>query len=228
MRETRYAHLHGFASSAASKKGAHLSSVLARRGIALALPDLNRPSFAKLSAAAMLAELDRLHADAGSPRWRLSGSSLGGWLAARWAEAHPDRVEKLVLLCPAFDLTERWRALLPAGDLERWKREGELAIDDASGRPTPVHLAFFEEMERERAFPDVPCPTTIVHGTRDDRVPVDLSRRYAATHRDVELIEVDDGHDLMASLDTIERAVLARFELGREATAPPARPVGGE
>lgn len=50
-------------------------------------------------------------------------------------------------------------------------------------------------------------PTIIIHGTRDAVVPIDLSRDFAAAHPDeVELIEVDDQHDLSSSLHAIVRA----------------------
>jgi pimeloyl-ACP methyl ester carboxylesterase len=216
----RYAHLHGFASSSRSLKGTHLRAFLARRGIDLLLPDLNRPSFAALSPAAMLAHLDGMHEIYGRPRWRLIGSSLGGWLAARWAEVHPERVDALVLLCPAFDLTNRWPALLPEDGLSRWRRDGTLPIPDADGRIVPVSFRFYEEMKAQHAFPRVCCPTTIVHGTEDDRVPIELSRRYAAENPGVTLIEVHDGHALLESLPVIEKAVLERFGIGaQEASA---------
>ena len=47
-----------------------------------------------------------------------------------------------------------------------------------------------------------PCPTTIIHGTRDEIIPIDLSRRFAKDHG-ARLIEVDDDHGLSASLPTV-------------------------
>ena len=56
----RGAYLHGFASSSLSRKGVHLARFLAPRGIDLALPDLNHPSFAELTYTGALAGFDRL------------------------------------------------------------------------------------------------------------------------------------------------------------------------
>jgi len=51
------------------------------------------------------------------------------------------------------------------------------------------------------------CPTIILHGTRDDVIPIDLSRRFADEHH-LELVEVDDTHGLPdAGFDALVRAV---------------------
>ena len=56
----RYAYLHGFASGPKSRRGQRLAEVFRAEGRELALPDLNAPSFAKLSLGAMLERLDAL------------------------------------------------------------------------------------------------------------------------------------------------------------------------
>lgn len=199
----RYLYLHGFASGPISKKGVRFDEAFRRRGLALERLDLNVPSFRDLSVRAMVDEVARAEGE----ELTLIGSSLGGWVATRFAELHPDRVARLVLMCPAFDLCGRWPHMLPPGAMDEWKREGALLMSDGAGEPQPVHYRFYEECCEEPAFPDVRCPTLIVHGTKDDRVPIDGSRRYAAERAHVELVEVDDGHDLLASLEIIvERA----------------------
>ena len=204
------AYLHGFASGPLSKKGQRLSAAFEERGLTLSLPDLNAPSFAKLSCAAMLERLDAMDAESGDPEgWGLIGSSLGGWLAARWAELRPERVKRLVLLCPAFDLASRWPQLLPPGAMETWEQTGALMMPDGSGTPQPVHYAFYEESRAQPAFPAPRCPTLVIHGTLDDRVPVEGSRAWVAERPDAELVEVVDGHDLLASQGRIVDRALA-------------------
>lgn len=202
--DRRFAYLHGFASGPLATKGRLLAERLARRGIEVHRPDLNRPSFARLTASGALAAVDELVA-AGSAdeRWSLIGSSFGGYVAARWAELHPERVERLLLLCPGFDLLARWPAMLGDDAMARWEREGALNFPDGAGRPTPVHWGFVEDLHRHPGTPEVPCPTRIVHGTRDEVVPIEGSRRYAATRPHVDLVEVDDDHGLLASVERI-------------------------
>ena len=46
-----------------------------------------------------------------------------------------ERVRRLVLLCPGFDLADRWPAMLGAATMARWERDGVLSIPDGSGVP---------------------------------------------------------------------------------------------
>lgn len=63
-----------------------------------------------------------------------------------------------------------------------------------------------------------PAPTIVVHGTRDEVIPIDVSRRFAQVHGAI-LREVDDDHRLA---QTGLRAILdAVRELGGP---PPQRP----
>jgi len=60
-------------------------------------------------------------------------------------------------------------------------------------------------------------PTAIVHGVRDDVVPIEVSRAFA---RDddaglVRLIEVDDDHRLSNSLDLLVRVVADQASMVR-------------
>lgn len=216
LNERRYAYLHGFASGPEARKGRWLAERLAGRGIDLYLPDLNRPSFSELTVTGALAAVDeRVAAEPTEARWSLVGSSFGGYVAARWAALHPERVERLLLLCPGFGLLDRWPEMLGEEAMARWEREGSMDFPDGAGRPTPVHWGFIEDFRRHPATPEVPCPTRIVHGTRDDVVPIEGSRRYAAARRHVRLVEVDDDHGLLSSLETIGREV-DRFLVGAE------------
>ena len=201
----RYAYLHGFASNARSKKGLALQERFARTGVELWLPDLNRPSFAQLSHRAMLAHLDALDelGDRDKP-WRLIGSSLGGWLAACWAELRPTRVNRLVLLCPGFRLAERWKEALGEAAIAQWERDGFREIADADGKVARVHFDFFRESLENLDEPEPRCPALVIHGTRDDVVPVESSRRWSHGRSNVTLVEVDDDHALVRSLDVIE------------------------
>lgn len=206
----RFLYLHGFASGAGSKKGVALEQHLAKLGIALQRLDLRVPSLEHLRLSAMI---DTTIAAIGGPRDRavLLGSSLGALTACRVAEADP-RACALVLLAPAFRLAERWRSRLGEPAWQRWQAEGWLPIDDyATGQKARVHFGFIAEAaEREAAgdgWPDVRVPTLIIHGRHDPLVDIELSRTWARGKRHVRLVEVDDGHELVASVPRIAEEV---------------------
>lgn len=211
----RIAYLHGFASGPQSAKGTLLAAALAARpGVSVHLPDLNRPSFRELTFSRAISAVDELvAAHPAEQRWHLIGSSMGGWLAARWAELHPEAVERLVLLCPAFDLLEHLpRALGRPGLLAEWERAGSIRLGyGPDGPSTEVDWSFAHDARD--AHPARPAlglhPTLIMHGMRDEVIPVESSRRAV---RELEVVsgaapkgarcavvleELDDDHALL-------------------------------
>ncbi len=203
-------YLHGFSSGPGSLKGQHMRRAFEARGEALAMADLNQPSFSQITVTGALAEVDRIAATrAPEARWGLIGSSFGGYVAALWAAKHPERVSKLVLLCPGLDLQGRWPALLGEARMTQWREQGWLDFPDARDVPTPVDWNFVEDIAHYPAYPEIMCPTMLLHGTGDEVVPVTSSRRYAASLANVTLIEVDDDHRLARSTPLITMKTLA-------------------
>lgn len=220
----RYAYLHGFASSPASFKGNVLSAALDRHGVVLERPDLNAPSFRFLTVTDMLDVLDRLDgASGGDEPWRLIGSSLGGWLAALWATYNPFRVDRLVLLAPAFGLEDHLERLIGPGGCRRWHQNGFFPFPDADGKRTPVHYGFVEDLRMYPRTPEVTCPTLILHGVQDAVIPIEVSREYARPRPHVRLVELQDGHELRSSLFQVEREILSFFHLDHGDLLPSSR-----
>ena len=168
----RVLYLHGYASGPQSIKGVAFEQHFAPRGIAIERLDLRVPSPEHLRLSAMIDVVRARLAD----DTIVIGSSLGGLTAARVAEREA-RVKALVLMAPAFQLAARWR--------------GQPDVD-------PEFLADVAAIDV--GWPDVRVPALILHGVRDDVVPIEHSRSFAAGRANVELVELDDGHDLVASL----------------------------
>ena len=202
------AYLHGFLSGPGSKKGRALAAAFEASGQHLDQLDLNRPSAPDLTISAALAELDAWYSNQSGQRVALVGSSLGGYLAALFAARHPEAVRALVLLCPGIDMTRRWPLLFGAAAMARWQREGRLALPNARGVPVPVHWGFIEDAAAHAPIPAPACPTLIIHGTRDAVVPIESSRAWVTTLPDARLVEVDDDHELIASLPLIAAETL--------------------
>ncbi len=202
----RWLYLHGFASGPESSKGVALARHYASQGIHLERLNLRQPSLEQLRLSAMM----RTVRDAiGGERDRaiVFGSSLGGLTACRVAEEDA-RVCALVLLAPAFRIVEQFRRLAGPEGWKRWQETGRAEIDDhAEKRRTHVHFGFIQDAEpidaRSGGWPDVRVPTLIIHGRQDDTADLALSRAWAQGKRHVRLVEVEDGHELVRSLERI-------------------------
>ncbi len=210
----RLAYLHGFASGPGSTKGLALEASLASRGHRLMRPDLNKPRFQELTVTSALEVMDALDASLpGGGRWQLVGSSMGGYLTALWASLHPTRVERMLLLCPGFDLVERWSEGLGPQAMGEWRRTGMHLFPDATGAEVGVHWGLVEDAARHPGRPAPPCPTRIVHGTHDEVVPIQSSRNHAEAFPGVELVEVDSDHRMNDQIPRIAAEMHRFFHL---------------
>jgi pimeloyl-ACP methyl ester carboxylesterase len=205
---------HGFGSGPQSAKGRAVEAHLAARGIDVALLDLRVPSPSRLRLSAMVEVV--LHAIGEAPSVLAIGSSLGGLTVAHAAARDP-RIVRTLLLAPAFRLEERWRARMGDEAFARWETEGTATFEDATGAAIEVDFGFVTDaadVERatEDGFPALVVPTTIVHGQRDETVDPGLSRSFATLRPAVRLVEVDDDHQLLSSVDVILRELDALLD----------------
>ena len=196
----RFVYLHGFASGLQSRKAEAFKEGLGAEGIALEIPDLAMGDFSHLTISRQLGLIENTLD--GVP-CRLVGSSMGGYLAALYAASHPE-VGRLVLLAPAFGLEARWREMQGPEAIARWKETGWLEVlhygDRAMRR---VHYGLLEDAANFPGFPDCRQPALIFHGVNDNVVPVELSRRFVASHPNSELRELESDHQLLDVLDEI-------------------------
>jgi pimeloyl-ACP methyl ester carboxylesterase len=202
----RYLYLHGFASGPQSTKGVAFEKHYAARGIAIERLDLRVPSFEHLRLSVMI---ETVRGALGKDDAVLIGSSLGGLTAAHVAQDNP-RIQALVLMAPAFGLVGRWREQL-GSDWDEWQRSGWRQVTDyTTGQAARIDFGFVEDVGHiDRGFPRIDCDTLILHGTRDETVPIDRSRELATINANVRLVELDDSHELVASLP----AILAETDL---------------
>jgi hypothetical protein len=128
---------------------------------------------------------------------------MGGYLAALYAASHPE-VERLVLLAPAFDFPDRWRAVTGAAKMEAWRESGWMdVLHYSEGARRPIHYGLFEDVLRYDSNPDFSQPARVFHGVHDETVPVEHSRRFCAAHPNALLTELDSDHELIDVLDEI-------------------------
>jgi pimeloyl-ACP methyl ester carboxylesterase len=120
----------------------------------------------------------------------LIGASLGALVGAWFSllrsgseSGRPSRpIAAQVLIAPAFRIIERYLEALGEFGRERWRREGIYrfvgpwfqfdlkwsVVEDAAGYPP------------ERLLRETRLPTLLLHGTRDESAPFELSREFAA------------------------------------------------
>lgn len=198
---TRFVYLHGFASGPASRKASFFREKLAGHGISIEIPDLSEGNFRGLTLSAQLRVIERLEQDRSLV---LIGSSMGGYLAALYAAAHPFQVKRMILLAPAFNFYERWIETLGSENLARWREQGEIPVFHyAAGRPESIGYQLMDDARSYPAYPDACQPCLICHGTRDSVVPIAFSQRFVELHPSARLVPFESGHELTDALDPI-------------------------
>jgi pimeloyl-ACP methyl ester carboxylesterase len=195
----RIVYLHGFASSPQSSKARFFAGRFEECGVPFTAPELDEGNFEQLTISGQLRVIERTVR--GEPVV-LMGSSMGGYLAALYAARH-ENVEKLVLLAPAFQFPTRWKARM-AKDLERWRREGTIPFFHYGFKQERA-LAYqmVEDSVQYEDEPDFRQPALILHGRRDDVVPVEVSKAFANGRPNVTLKVVESGHELTDVLDQL-------------------------
>jgi len=201
----RFVYCHGFASGPQSRKAQAFREALATRGMSLEIPCLDGGDFEHLT---ISGQLRTIHESLEDAPCRLIGSSMGGYLAALYAAAHPE-VERLVLLAPAFGFGSRWRKMQGPEVISRWRDTGWLEVFHYGARDQRrVHYGLLEDAANFPGFPDLRPPVLIFHGTDDPVVPVSFSREFVASHLSARLREMDSDHELLNVLDLITSEAL--------------------
>lgn len=190
----QYIYLHGFASSPRSFKARRFQAYCEPRGLRFQMPDLNGDNFQRLTLTRQLEDVAQLIGDRPTA---IVGSSLGGLTAAILADRHPN-IERLVLLAPAFGFLSHWLPTFDRDQLDRWQRTGTTSIfhygDDYD---RDLDYAFVRDLERYDAYQLTRAvPTLIIHGVRDEVIPIAASQAYARDRDWVELVELESDHSL--------------------------------
>lgn len=131
---------------------------------------------------------------------------MGGLISTIYTSRHPDRVDRLVLLNPSFNLESNWLPIIGAiipnkpaeASMQKWKKEGQLMMQGVQmDEPTAVGYSFFLDSMTYAAFPRVDKEVLILAGAQDIAIPLATYHDWKKQQSDpelVELIEVDDDH----------------------------------
>ena len=189
-------YLHGFASSAQSKKAAYFADRLRPFGIALRCPDFNEPDFQALTMTRMLAQVERDVGGLDQQPVVLIGSSLGAAVAIHAAVRLSSRIDRLVLLAPAVLFPKDAPKVLGAGRFESWRATGTLDVFHyADDTMRPLDFGFYEDGLQYDAYgADIRQPVQIFQGLRDEAVDHRVGEQFAAPRPDVQLTLLDVDH----------------------------------
>lgn len=191
-----YIYLHGFASSPQSTKARYFADKFAELNLPLMIPDLNQGDFTHLTLTRQLKQVEAEFPSTSSAV-TLIGSSFGGLTAAWLAQTHP-QVERLVLLAPAFGFLSHWLSRLGNDQVQQWKNEGFVTVYHyGEEKMLPISYQFAEDAAQYREV-DIqrPLPTLIVHGQKDEVIPLQASLDFAKDRPWVRLVELDSDHAL--------------------------------
>ncbi|MGF1538527.1 MAG: YqiA/YcfP family alpha/beta fold hydrolase [Elainellaceae cyanobacterium] len=198
----RCIYLHGFASGPLSYKAEYLEAKFAEFGQTLVVPDLNLGGFYNLTLTRQIEQVSALVRQSAEPTV-LIGSSFGG-LTAAWVAEHCHEVSRLVLLAPAFSFL-RYLKLGLGAQQSQWQQDGEISLYHYGFRQEKmlsygfvVDLARYRDEELRRSL-----PTLIIHGRRDDVIPLSASQCYGNSRPWVSADWVDDDHTLAQSIPYI-------------------------
>lgn len=197
----KYIYLHGFASSPDSAKARYIRDRFLEKQISLSVPDLNQNNFSELTLTRQIRQVSQEFKDVPVT---LIGSSLGGLTAAWLGEKYP-QIERLVLLAPAFGFLSSYLTRLGSEAVQNWQESGFLSVYHyAEKRSLPLSYQFVLDSQNyadhglRRSI-----PTLILHGQRDEVIPLTASQEYAQSRSWVELIELDSDHGLGNALPEI-------------------------
>jgi uncharacterized protein len=192
----RYIYLHGFASSPNSYKAQDLVNRFAEININLERPDLNLGDFSHLTITRQINQVTALFPNNDTPV-TLIGSSLGGLTAAHLAQNNM-QVMRLVLLAPAFGFLSHWLPTLGDERLQLWQEQNSLLVYHyGEQQELPLHYDFLKDASLyQEEILRRPLPTLIIHGTKDEVIPINASWDFAKSRPWVELVEFEDDHFL--------------------------------
>lgn len=211
-------YLHGFASSPQGRKITDLRTRLATFNLPLHAPDLNVPSFEKLSLTEILKTIANEVSSLPAGPVYLIGSSMGGLAALHFYDQYrysaAQHVEKILFLAPAFQFFSE-HTNERATWVTDWKQEGTFPFFHFGlDKEVPVHYGLVEDARRYNSQTvNLDIPALIYHGLNDETVPYITSVEFAETRDNVALHLLDSEHTLVDKIDDIWAGLIEFFEL---------------
>ncbi len=126
----------------------------------------------------------------------LMGSSFGG-MASIMAASKVNDLYVLALKSPVSDYSSLFQAHQNEQEVKKIKEKGFTYLTDIEGKKRKLNISFFIDAQKTNAYQaaeNIKIPALIVHGDKDDSVPVQQSQRTASLMGNCRL-EVIEGAD---------------------------------
>jgi len=210
---TEFVYLHGFASGPSSKKATAFKNKFKEIGVSLNTPDLEGANFENMTLTSQVNIVLDLLDQFQCKKVCLIGSSMGGYLATLVAQRRVE-IKATYLMAPGFNF------------LERWMRSLKLDYDDETCWDPKIQIFHYRYDETKYIRTDIfkdaknwntldlnrEIPFRIVHGTHDEVVPIDESKKFISRRPWCSLKELDSDHGLLSHLEWVVDDCMAFFK----------------
>ena len=210
---TEFVYLHGFASGPSSKKATAFKNKFKEIGVSLNTPDLEGGNFENMTLTSQVNIVLDLLDQFQCKKVCLIGSSMGGYLATLVAQRRVE-IKATYLMAPGFNF------------LERWMRSLKLDWDDETCWEPKIQVFHYRYDETKYIRTDIfkdaknwrslglnrEVPSRIVHGTHDEVVPIDESKKFISRRPWCSLKEIDSDHGLLSHLEWVVDDCMAFFK----------------
>ncbi|MBU0979180.1 MAG: alpha/beta fold hydrolase [Nanoarchaeota archaeon] len=176
---------HGFSSSKDSSTYPRMQGMLAKRGISSFRFDFfghgeSEGKCEDITLSEGVRDLEAVIAfleSKGFSKIALFGNSFGGMIVLLVASRHPE-LKAVVGRAPVSSYIEKIVAQKSGEEIGEWKKKGYMHYLSSDGTMHKLNLTFLEDAEHwsvHDVAPKIKPPTLIIHGDKDDVVPVEQS-----------------------------------------------------
>lgn len=135
-------------------------------------------------------------------------SSFGGYLTLRYLIEKGNPFTKIALRCPAVCMYQSMMSCLTEDDKNKLRKGKEISI--GFERKMKVDKAFFEDLKSfdvmDHEYFDFADSMIILHGTKDEMIPMEESRRFAENNV-IEFIPVEGANHPFQNPDHMALAI---------------------
>ncbi len=137
----------------------------------------------------------------------LIGSSFGG-ISSIMAASKTDDLFVLALKSPVSNYLERDLQEKTKEEIEKWESDGFDFYVKSDGEKKKLNYSFFEDYKNNdgyEASKKIKIPTLIVHGDKDESVPVEQSKKTANILENCKLEIIEDADHKYSKSDDFEK-----------------------